>query len=54
VGLIGGAALVVLLIVFLIGVVWRHHSRSDSLAGLQPAVYQTIGSSETLPLAPHR
>ena len=52
-GLIGGAALVVLLIVFLIGMAWRHHSRSNSLTGLQPAVYQSAGSSETLPLTPH-
>jgi cytoskeletal protein RodZ len=54
VGLIGGGGLLVLLIVFLIGMAWRHHLRSDSLAGLQPAVYQSAGSSETLPLAPHR
>ena len=53
VGLIGGGGLLVLLIVFLIGTTWRHHSRSDSLTGLKPAVYQTTGSSETLPLTPH-
>jgi cytoskeletal protein RodZ len=53
VGLIGGAALVVLLIIFLIGMTWRHHSRSDSLTGLKPAVYQSAGSTETLPLTPH-
>ena len=52
-GLIGGSGLLVLLIVFLIGTAWRHHSRSDSLAGLQPAVYQSTNSSETLPLASH-
>ena len=53
VGLIGGSGLLVLLIVFLIGMAWRHHSRSDSLAGLQPAVYQSTNSSETLPLTSH-
>ena len=53
VGLIGGSGLLVLLIVFLIGMAWRHHSRSDSLAGLQPAVYQSTNSSETLPLPSH-
>jgi len=54
IGLIGGAALVVLLIIFLISMTWRHRSHTDSAAGLQPAVYQSSGSSETLPLAPHR
>jgi hypothetical protein len=54
VGVIGGAALVVLLVVFLIGMAWRYHSHSNSLTSLKPAVYQTTGSSETLPLPPHR
>jgi cytoskeletal protein RodZ len=52
-GLIGGAALVVLLVIFLISMAWRYHSHSDSLKGLQPAVYQPASSSETLPLASH-
>jgi cytoskeletal protein RodZ len=52
-GFIGGATLVVLLIIFLIGMAWRHHSHKDSLAGVQPAVYQSSGSSETLPLPTH-
>ena len=52
-GMIGGAALVVLLVISLIGMAWRYHSHKDSLAGVQPAVYQTSGSSETLPLPTH-
>ena len=54
VGMIGGAALAVLLVVFLIDMAWRYHSHSDSLKGLKPAVYQSVGSSETLPLPQHR
>ena len=53
VGLIGGAALVVLLIVFFVGMTRQHHSHKDSLTGLQPAVYQSAGSTETLPLPTH-
>ena len=53
VGLIGGAALVVLLVVFLVGMNRQHHSHKDSLTGLQPAVYQSAGSTETLPLPTH-
>jgi cytoskeletal protein RodZ len=51
--LIGGAGLILLLIVFLIGAAWRHHSHKNSLAGMQPAVYQSSGSGEILPLPAH-
>ena len=54
IGLVGGAALGILLIVALAGLAWRHHKHSDPLAGLPPAVYQSANSSETLPLPSHR
>jgi len=54
VGLMGGAALILLLIVLLAGSAWRHHSRSNPLAGLKPAMYQSANVGETLPLTSHR
>ena len=54
IGLVGGAALGIVLIVALVGFAWRHHKHSNSLAGLPPAVYQPASSSETLPLPSHR
>ena len=50
VGLVGGGALVLLLLVLLVGSAWRHHSHSNSLTGLKPAVYQSADAGETLPL----
>jgi len=50
VGLVGGAALILLLIVLLAGSAWRHHSRTNPLAGLKPAMYQSANVGETLPL----
>jgi cytoskeletal protein RodZ len=54
IGLVGGAALGILLIVALASFAWWHHKHSDPLAGLPPAVYQPASSSETLPLPSHR
>jgi cytoskeletal protein RodZ len=54
VGVIGGAALVLLLVLLLLGSAWRHHSRSNPLAGLKPAVYQSADAGETLPLTTRR
>jgi cytoskeletal protein RodZ len=51
---IGGGALVLLLVILLIGSAWRHHSRSNPLAGLKPAVYQSANAGETLPLTSRR
>ncbi len=50
VGATGTAVLAVALAIFFAG---RHHKHSDPLAGLQPAVYQSANSGQTLPLAPH-
>ena len=33
---------------------WRHHSRANPLAGLRPAVYQSVDAGETLPLTSRR
>ena len=54
VGLVGGGALVLLLVILLVGSAWRHHSRSNPLAGLKPAVYQSADAGETLPLTSRR
>jgi hypothetical protein len=54
VGLFGGAGLILLLIVLLVGSAWRHHSRTYPLAGLRPAVYQSADAGETLPLTSRR
>jgi hypothetical protein len=43
----------IVLIVFFASFAWRHHKHTDSLAGLQPAVYQSANSGQTLPLASH-
>jgi cytoskeleton protein RodZ len=44
----------VVLVVFVGSFAWRHHKRSDPLAGLQPAVYQSANSGQMLPLTSHR
>jgi cytoskeletal protein RodZ len=54
VGAAGGVVLGIALVIFLVSFAWRHHSRSDALAGLQPAVYQSASSTQTLPLTSHR
>ncbi len=54
VGAAGGAVLGIALVIFLVSFAWRHHGHSDALAGLQPAVYQSANSAQTLPLTSHR
>ncbi|HEV2436547.1 MAG TPA: helix-turn-helix transcriptional regulator [Verrucomicrobiae bacterium] len=54
VGVIGGGALVLLVAVLLAGSAWRHHARSNPLAGMKPAMYQSANAGETLPLTTHR
>ncbi len=54
VGVIGGGALVLLVAVLLAGSAWRHHARSNPLAGMKPAMYQSANAGETLPLTSHR
>ncbi|MGA2241634.1 MAG: helix-turn-helix domain-containing protein [Verrucomicrobiota bacterium] len=53
VGVAGTTVLGIALVVFFASFAWRHHKRSDPLAGLQPAVYQSANSGQTLPLASH-
>jgi cytoskeletal protein RodZ len=53
-GMVGAVVLGIVLIVFFASFAWRHHKRSDPLAGLQPAVYQSANSGQTLPLPSHR
>ena len=52
-GVAGSIVLGIVLLIFFIGFAWRHHKRSDPLAGLQPAVYQSADAGQLLPLAPH-
>jgi cytoskeletal protein RodZ len=52
-GVAGAAVLGIVLVIFFASFAWRHHKRSDPLAGLQPAVYQTADAGQTLPLASH-
>jgi cytoskeletal protein RodZ len=54
VGVIGGGALVLLVAILLAGSAWRHHARSNPLAGMKPAMYQSANAGETLPLTSHR
>lgn len=50
IGAIAGGALVLLLVIVAVGSAVRHHSRTNPLAGLKPAVYQSADARETLPL----
>ena len=50
IALAGGGVLTIVLVVMLAGWAWRHHKKSDALAGLPPAVYQPASSGNTLPL----
>ncbi len=52
-GVVGAVVLGVVLVIFFASFAWRHHKRSDPLAGLQPAVYQSANSGQTLPLTAH-
>jgi cytoskeletal protein RodZ len=49
-GVAGAVVLGIALVIFFAS---RQHKRSDPLAGLQPAVYQSANSGQTLPLATH-
>jgi cytoskeletal protein RodZ len=53
-GVVGAAVLGIVLVAFVGSFAWRHHKRSDPLAGLPPAVYQSANSGQTLPLTSHR
>jgi cytoskeletal protein RodZ len=53
-GMVGAAVLGIALVVFFASFAWRHHKHTDSLADLQPAIYQSANSGQTLPLASHR
>jgi cytoskeletal protein RodZ len=52
-GMAGAVVLGIVLIVFFVGFAWRHHKPGNALAGLQPAVYQSANSGQTLPLTSH-
>jgi cytoskeletal protein RodZ len=54
VGVAGTTVLAIVVVIFLVSFAWRHHKRSDALAGLPPAVYQSANSGQTLPLTSHR
>lgn len=54
VGAIAGGALVLLVVVWMAGSAWRHHTRSNPVAGTKPAVYQSANAGETLPLTTRR
>jgi cytoskeletal protein RodZ len=53
VGVVGIAAVGMVLIVLLAGFAWWHHRHSHSTVNLPPAVYQATNSYETLPLPSH-
>jgi len=50
IGFVGIGAFALVLIISLSVVAWRHHQKSDPLKNLPPAVYQSGGSGDTLPL----
>ena len=52
-GVAGAAVLGIALVVFFANFAWGQHKRNDPLAGLQPAVYQSVNSGQTLPLTSH-
>ena len=54
VGAVGGVIAGIVLVIFLASFAWRHHKPNNALAGLQPAVYQSANSGQTLPLTSHR
>ena len=55
-GAVISAALGIVVLIVVIGAIWRHHAKSDPLSGLKPGVYHSTQhvSGETLPLPPHR
>jgi cytoskeletal protein RodZ len=54
-GAIGAAVLGSIVLIVVIGAIWRHHVKTDPLSGLKPGVYHSTQhvSGETLPL-PHK
>jgi cytoskeletal protein RodZ len=54
VGVIGGATVVLLVVLVLAGSAWRHHARSNPVTGTKPAMYHSANAGETLPLTTRR
>ena len=54
VGVIGGATVLLLVVLVLAGSAWRHRAHSNPLAGMKPAMYQSANAGETLPLTTRR
>jgi cytoskeletal protein RodZ len=52
-GVVGVGILGIILIVALIGFVWKQHRKNDPLKNLQPALYQPANPGDTLPLPKH-
>ena len=52
-GVVGVGILGIVLVVALVGLVWKHHPKSDPLKNLQPALYQPGNAGDTLPLPKH-
>jgi cytoskeleton protein RodZ len=50
IGFVGIGAFALVVIISLSVVAWKHHQKSDPLKNLPPAVYQSGGSGDTLPL----
>ena len=46
----GAGILVIVLVIVLAGWAWRHHGKSAPAPNLPPAVYQSSGSGDSLPL----
>ena len=49
-GFAGIAAVVIIVIIGISFLAWKHHKKSDPLENLPPAVYQPANSGDTLPL----
>jgi len=48
--LVGGGILAVLIFIWVVSAIVKHHQSKDPLTGLPPAVYQPANSGDTLPL----
>jgi cytoskeletal protein RodZ len=48
--LVAGGILGVIILIWIVSAIARHHKSGDPLAGLPPAVYQPANSGDTLPL----
>lgn len=49
-GFVGIAAVVLIIVIAVIFLSFRHHKKNDPLTNLKPAVYQPAHASDTLPL----